>query len=515
MPASLEGQTLGKYRVLEPLGRGGMAQVYRAYHPQLDRYVAVKVLRSDLVDEPEFLGRFRREAQAVANLRHVNIVQVYDFDVQFDVYYMVMELLEGDTLKVRMNEYRARGEAMPQGEVLRIMLDTLEGLSHAHSEKIVHRDIKPANIMLTRRGQAVLTDFGIAHIVGGTQYTASGALMGTLAYMAPEQGLEGKTSPQSDIYSLGIVFYEMLTGRPPFDADTPLAILMKHVNDPLPLPRSIDATVPESFERVVLKALAKRPGDRFQSADEMAQALRDAAKEAETELPERVTEPDFTVVGVPAGVVVLSGEDRQHITDAPFASDETDIDAAQKIATAKAVTPNVEETVTSEATAEPFFATDPSQLAVPKGSVKKAFTAVLPAGLALIGYNLMAVMLGSISGRWRIFGAGWPAEVLLLSLGFCLVLAETGAPLLLIPTGILVGNGILFGFYAVTGGWRLWAFLWPLEPLLVLATVGYTLWLAARGERKSELTRNIAQKLVRVTIIALLIVVGLAAIPLG
>jgi serine/threonine protein kinase len=189
---SLEGQNLGKYRVLEPLGRGGMARVYRAYHPQLDRYVAIKVLRSDLVEEQEFLARFKREAQAVAALRHPNIVQMFDFDAQSGVYYMVMELLAGDSLRTRLNDYRARGEQMPRGEVVRVLLDVLDGLTYAHSEGMIHRDVKPANILLTKRGQAVLTDFGIAQIIGGTRYTVSGALMGTLNYMSPEQGLEGQ-----------------------------------------------------------------------------------------------------------------------------------------------------------------------------------------------------------------------------------------------------------------------------------------------------------------------------------
>ena len=166
MPANyLEGQSLGKYRVLEPLGRGGMARVYRAYHPQLDRYVAIKVLRSDLVEEEDFLARFKREARAVAALRHPNIVRVFDFDVQQDVYYMVMELLEGDSLRTRLNDYRAREERMPMGDVARILLDVLEGLQYAHSEGMVHRDVKPGNILLSKSGQAVLTDFGIAQIL--------------------------------------------------------------------------------------------------------------------------------------------------------------------------------------------------------------------------------------------------------------------------------------------------------------------------------------------------------------
>ncbi|MFQ5616624.1 MAG: protein kinase, partial [Anaerolineales bacterium] len=327
MPASLEGHTLGKYRILEPLGRGGMAQVYRAYHSQLDRYVAIKVLRSDLVEEEEFLARFQREAQAVAALRHPNIVQVFDFDVQDDVYYMVMELLESDTLKARLTHYRTRGQRTPLGETLRTMLDILEGLAFAHSEGIIHRDIKPANILLTRRGQAVITDFGIAQIVGGTQYTISGALMGTLAYMAPEQGLEGRTGACSDIYSLGIVFYEMLTGQPPFDADTPLAILMKHVNDPLPLPRQIDETIPEQLERVVLKALGKNPEDRYQSAREMTEALRAAIEETEAELPERIPLP-YTSPGAAAlsgSVAIFSGAARGNLVGTDFAADDTDV----------------------------------------------------------------------------------------------------------------------------------------------------------------------------------------------
>ena len=139
----------------------------------------------------------------------------------------------------------------------------LAGLAYAHGEGIIHRDLKPANIMLTKRGQAVLTDFGIAQIVGGTQYTVSGALMGTLSYMAPEQGLDGHSDARSDIYSLGIAYYEALTGSVPFDADTPLAILMKHINDPLPLPRKADPTIPESFERVALTGPGQTPGRPF------------------------------------------------------------------------------------------------------------------------------------------------------------------------------------------------------------------------------------------------------------
>jgi len=339
-PSSLEGRMLGKYRVMDPLGRGGMAQVFRAFHPQLERYVAIKVLRSDLVEEEEFLARFRREAKAVAALRHPHIVQVFDFDVEDDLYYMVMELLEGDTLKAYLNSYRTRGENMPLGEMVRTLLDVLDGLAYAHGEGIVHRDIKPANVLLTRRGQAVLTDFGIAQIVGTTRYTMSGALMGTLNYMAPEQGLEGRGDVRSDIYSMGIMFFEMVTGHTPYDADTPLAILMKHLNDPLPLPHKLAPDLPEALERVILKALAKQPEDRYASAVEMSRALEAAAAEAGIEVPERISLPQAKDLLPPAApAAVFSGEARQHISDHGFAVDDTDADLARRLAEGQAEMP--------------------------------------------------------------------------------------------------------------------------------------------------------------------------------
>src|SRR5512143_2319142 len=291
MSSNLEGMTLGKYRILEPLGRGGMAQVYKAYHPQLDRYVAIKILRSDLVESKEFLKRFRAEAHAVSGLRHANIVQVFDFDMQDDYYYMVMELLEGDTLRTLLNNYRVRNQRIPLTEVVHILKDALSGLAYAHAEGIIHRDLKPANIMLTKKVQAVLTDFGIAQIVGNTQHTVSGALMGTLNYMAPEQGFEGICDRRSDIYSLGIVLYEMLTGYTPFDADTPLAILMKHLNDPLPLPTQVDPSLPRSLEAIVLKVLSKDPADRYQSTEEMIAALEQVTPEELPKGPRGVVPP--------------------------------------------------------------------------------------------------------------------------------------------------------------------------------------------------------------------------------
>ena len=487
MAILVEGQTLGKYRVLEPLGRGGMAQVYRAYHPQLDRYAAVKVLRSDLVEESEFLGRFQREARAVAGLRHANIVQVYDFDAQDGLYYMVMELLEGDTLKAQLNYYRTRGERLLQGEMVRILKDVLQGVAYAHAEGIVHRDVKPANIMLTRRGQAVLTDFGVAQIVGGTQYTVSGALMGTLHYMAPEQGLEGHCDSRSDLYSLGIVFYEMLTGRPPFDADTPLAILMKHVNDPLPLPRKVDPAIPELFERIVLKALAKDPEDRYQNAEEMAQALEQAAGDVGVAIPEALTlaQIDLDLGSLSDSAAVFSGEARAQITDAGFAEDDTDITLGERLEAERAE----KDDHTPDGGAD---AGDPRT----SGRWRQVLTAVLaPLGVLAAANVAVAILGGAMGASAELFGRSWPMELYLVGLALSLLAMVFQNPWLLIPAGLVLGNGFILAYYAVTGNWSHWVFLWPLEPLLVAITVGGSILLARQGERGRLLTQRVAAAL--------------------
>lgn len=283
--ATLTGRTLGKYRVIERLGRGGMADVYKAYHPSLDRYVAIKVLHDFLSEGADFLARFRREARAVAALRHPHIVQVYDFDAEGELYYMVMEFVDGGTLKAKLQEMAALGERLPLSEVARIVRQVAEALDHAHAQGMLHRDVKPSNVVLDTSGRAFLTDFGVARIFSGTQFTASGALIGTPAYMSPEQGRGLPLTAATDIYSLGVVLYELVTGQAPFDADTPFAIIFMHVNDPLPLPSSLRSDIPEALERVILKALAKDPEDRYQSAPQMLLALQRAMtleSEAET-----------------------------------------------------------------------------------------------------------------------------------------------------------------------------------------------------------------------------------------
>ncbi|PJF44414.1 MAG: hypothetical protein CUN55_04095 [Phototrophicales bacterium] len=274
-------KTLGKYEIVERIGRGGMAEVYRGYHAALDRYVAIKLLHPFLADDPEFKDRFEKEAKNVAKLRHPNIVQVFDFeyDEQDGSYYMVMELINGPTLKDLLQEKATISQRFSIHEASRIIADTSNALAYAHKRGMIHRDIKPANIMLDEDERVVLTDFGIAKIVTGGQFTASGGMVGTPAYMAPEQGLGEAGDERSDIYSLGVMLYQMVTGELPFDADTPLAIILKHVNDEVPDPRQYVPDLPDWLVDVIYTCLAKDPDKRYQSATTLLNNIRQGVKQ--------------------------------------------------------------------------------------------------------------------------------------------------------------------------------------------------------------------------------------------
>jgi tRNA A-37 threonylcarbamoyl transferase component Bud32 len=276
MNDAMIGKTIGKYRIVEHLGRGGMAEVYKAYQPNLDRYVAIKMMHTFLSDEKEFLARFEREAKVVATLRHPNIVQVYDFDAEGGVYYMVMEYITGETLKARMQNLEASAAWVSLDDAARVIVGVGSALKYAHERGMVHRDVKPANVMITLEGQVILTDFGIAKIVSASNLTASGAMVGTPSYMAPEQGMGQPGDERSDIYSLGVMLYQLVLGRLPFDADTPLAVVLKHINDPLPLPKALNPDISDDLNRVILKSLAKDPADRYQKVADMTADLRKA-----------------------------------------------------------------------------------------------------------------------------------------------------------------------------------------------------------------------------------------------
>jgi tetratricopeptide (TPR) repeat protein len=267
----LTGETLGQFRIIEPIGQGGMASVFKAYQPSLDRYVAIKVLPAQHALTPGFSERFVREARAIAQLSHPNILPVIDFGQDGDLSYIVMKFVPAGTLKNKM------GRAMDLEEASRLVDRIAAALDHAHERGILHRDIKPSNVLLDVGDWVLLADFGLAKMVAGDEgLTGSGVGIGTPAYMSPEQGQGSEVDARTDIYSLGVILYEMVTGRLPYDAETPFAIVMKHITEPLPLPRSVRPELPEAVERVILRAMAKDPQDRFETAGDLARALSSA-----------------------------------------------------------------------------------------------------------------------------------------------------------------------------------------------------------------------------------------------
>ena len=275
--ADFVGKKIGKYQIEEKIGRGAMAEVYRAYHPTLDRHVAIKVLHSFLSEKTDNLDRFQREAQNVAALNHRNIVQVHDFDTINDMNYMVMEFIDGRSLKQLLKDLRDQGELVPLQKAIGIVDDIASALAYAHEQGVVHRDVKPANVMIDKTERIVLTDFGLARIVSGPQFTTTGAIVGTPAYMPPEQGLGQAGDARSDIYSLGAMLYQLVTGKFPFNGESPLAIVFKHINAPLPAPRSINPDIPGPLETIILKTMEKDPNQRFQKAKDLQIALNELA----------------------------------------------------------------------------------------------------------------------------------------------------------------------------------------------------------------------------------------------
>ena len=247
MMEQMIGKTIGRYQIVELLGRGGMAEVYKAYQKSLDRYVAIKLMHAFLSEDKDFFERFNREAKNVATLSHANIIQIHDFDHEGETYYMVMEFVDGGTLKDRLEPLTKQGQRLPLNEAVRIIQDVGSALAYSHKRGMIHRDVKPANVMIDSTGHVKLTDYGIAKILSGAKFTASGSILGTPAYMAPEQGLGQPGDARSDIYSLGVMLYQLVTGRLPYDADTPIAIILKHVNEDLPLPRVINPELPKGI----------------------------------------------------------------------------------------------------------------------------------------------------------------------------------------------------------------------------------------------------------------------------
>lgn len=279
---SLINQQLGQFRIVERIGVGGMAMVYKAYQPTLDRHVAIKILPASQSQDPVFVKRFVQEARSVAKLAHPNIVQIHDFgtDPNNNVTYIVMEYVDGGTLKDRLNGPMLATEAVD------FIIQAAEGLDCAHRNGIIHRDVKPANMLLRKGSHLLLSDFGIAKILEeSTSLTRVGTGIGTPQYMAPEQGMGQPVDRRSDIYSLGIVLFHCLSGSVPFAAENPLTVTVKHINEPLPVGRLSATGVPDPLIQVLLKMSAKQAGDRYQSAEEVVAALTSALSAANLSMP--------------------------------------------------------------------------------------------------------------------------------------------------------------------------------------------------------------------------------------
>ncbi len=260
------GQKLGKYEIRHIIGRGGMAEVYRALNPDLNSDVAIKVLHPHVIESQAAVTRFRLEAQAVAALSHPNIVRVFDFHADDNLIFMVMELIEGPTLRQVLGNYP---HGMPSDLAIQIFVPLANAVSYAHEQGIIHRDIKPANVLIANGIRPVLTDFGLAQIAGGTRITAAGTSFGTPAYMSPELTLGSVIRQESDIYSLGAVLYELVTGDVPFKGDSVTKVLADHLRSPVPPPSTIVEGLDPAIEAVILRALEKEPANRYHSAREI------------------------------------------------------------------------------------------------------------------------------------------------------------------------------------------------------------------------------------------------------
>jgi serine/threonine-protein kinase len=392
----------GRYQIEELMGQGGMSAVYKANDPNLKRMVAVKLIHEHLSTDPGFLSRFEEEAAAIAQLRHPNIVQVFDFNNEDDTYYMVMEFIPGETLQEQLKRLNQAGRSIEIEDVVDYMVHICEASDYAHDRGLIHRDIKPANIMLSVQKQAILMDFGIAKILGGQQHTATGAVVGTAQYMSPEQIKGEQLDRRSDIYSLGVTLFEMVSGHPPYEADSAMTLMMMHVNDPVPDVKQVNPNVSPQLVAVINKALAKSRDDRYQTAGEMAAALK-----AVLGLPDEIP-PAAAAVALSDATMVeeaLPAIEESEATAAP-SPDATVVEAAVVAgAVQQAAQPDVQQT-----TAEPVTQPPAAPPAVPPTPPAEAaggsgFFGIKPLYLIIGGVVLIVIILAIVFGG-SLFGGG-------------------------------------------------------------------------------------------------------------
>ena len=289
-----------RYKIEDLLGQGGMSAVYRATDSNLRRVVAVKMIHPHLSSDPDFVRRFEEEATAVAQLRHPNIIQVYDYNHDGETYYMVLEFVPGETLQNHLKRLNNSDRRMPLPDVIDTAVSICDAIDYANERGLIHRDIKPANIMLSVHGQAILMDFGIAKIIGGQHHTATGAVIGTALYMSPEQIRGQQLDQRSDIYSLGVTLFEMVSGRPPFEADSAMTLMMMHVNDQVPDLHKLNPNLPTGLVAIINRALAKNPDDRYKTAGQMASALKEVQTQLTTRPKAVIPAGEATIIEQPA-----------------------------------------------------------------------------------------------------------------------------------------------------------------------------------------------------------------------
>jgi serine/threonine protein kinase len=425
------GKTLGgRYRIEELVGQGGMSAVYRAEDPNLRRTVAVKVIHPHLSGDPQFVSRFEEEAALVAQLRHPNIIQVFDFDNENGIYYMVLDFVPGETLQERLTRLNAGGMRLPIGEAVQITTSICNALAYAHRRGLVHRDVKPSNIMLDVHGQAILMDFGVAKIAGGKRHTATGAVVGTAIYMSPEQIRGEQIDSRVDIYALGVTLFEMLSGRPPFEADSAMTTLMMHINDPVPDLRELNPDVPPGIVAVVGKALEKDRDRRFAGAQDFADALRAVDLESQpgpgaappksaVSTSPADTGPEATSVETPEPASAAGGETA---IEAPVGEIPSEVAPAGKTAVE---TPPPEPTSAGATAVETPAGPEPpggppqgpagpgkgsrpaaSQEGPPSGSVGSVLDRLPVPRMALFGGGAVILLLIAIFAGSRLFGGG-------------------------------------------------------------------------------------------------------------
>ncbi len=306
----------GRYKIEALLGQGGMSAVYKAHDPNLNRAVAVKLIHPHLSSNEDFIWRFKKEASVVAGLRHPNIVQVFDYNTEADVHYMVLEYIAGQSVQEALKELRKKNARMSIAQAIEIIIQICDALAYAHRHGTIHRDIKPANIMLDPQGRAVLMDFGIVKIVGSTTHTAAGAVVGTARYMSPEVIRGEPLDERSDLYSLGVTLFEMVSGEPPFDARTAIALLERHIREPVPDIRDFRPEAPAGLSRIIYKAMEKTREARYHSAAEMAADLRELLDGLQ---PAPVSEAEFSPraesAPPPVPLAVSAGSSTEQWTD--------------------------------------------------------------------------------------------------------------------------------------------------------------------------------------------------------